>query len=58
MAAMSEDSEAGSASATGGGALALDRGLARLRLRPTRHARRPLLTRASRAPSTCRSLVP
>ena len=32
--------------------------LARLRLRPTRHARRPLLARAFRAPSTRRSLVP
>ena len=32
--------------------------LARLRLGPTRHARRPFLARASRAPSTGRSLVP
>ena len=32
--------------------------LARLRLGPTRHARRPFLARASRAPSTRRSLVP
>ena len=31
---------------------------ARLRLRPTRHARRSFLARASRAPSTRRSLVP
>ena len=34
------------------------RNLARLRLGPTRHAPRPFLARASRAPSTCRSLVP
>ena len=34
------------------------RRLARLRLRPTMHARRPFLARASRAPSTRRSLVP
>ena len=33
-------------------------GLARLRLRPTKHARRPFLARASRAPPTRRSLVP
>ena len=32
--------------------------LARLRLSPTRHARRPFLARACRAPSTRRSLVP
>ena len=34
------------------------RRLARLRLRPTRHARRPLLARACRVPPTRRSLVP
>ena len=33
-------------------------GLARLRLRPTRHTRRPFLARASRALPTRRSLVP
>ena len=33
-------------------------GLARLRLRPTRYARRPFLARACRAPPTRRSLVP
>ena len=32
--------------------------LARLRLQPTRHARRPFVARASRAPCTCSSLVP
>ena len=34
------------------------RGLARLRLRPTTHSRRPFLARASKAPSTRRSLGP
>ena len=35
-----------------------EQSLARLRFRPTGHARRPFLARASRAPPTRRSLVP